>query len=368
MLVGRGPFDDRRTEDAVADAHLNCTPPPLRTFAPWMPEQVDQWIAQALAKDPKDRPRDAYAFLARLYELQWVQDGTVTAVDINTTVPTLNTIIEDHSEDATQPDQKSGEATYEGMTTPPIDGRTLECAPPEFSESTLGRSIVAAAERRDARDAVDRQAPTIANATPRDVSRASRPIGPKDTVRLSREEHERAKAMFAAAEEAPAHKTEPPLVSSVEPARITSEAGTSRTVSVVLSKRAWHLPRATIAAVTAIVLMVTLSIVTWRARETSQSEIAIGGAIAGAARAALSVVEISAPPAASAVTFPVSSTVAPSPSASASSERPTASTASTQKPVVVRAVPAPPVAAQKPAQRPSKAPDDGRDLLYEPVP
>ena len=32
-------------------------------------------LAQALSKDPRQRPRDAYAFAERLYDLEWASDG-----------------------------------------------------------------------------------------------------------------------------------------------------------------------------------------------------------------------------------------------------------------------------------------------------
>ena len=71
MLAGRGPFDHHRDWKMLSIAQIEEIPAPVSQFAPWVPESIVQLIAQALAKDPRQRPRDAHAFAERLYELQW---------------------------------------------------------------------------------------------------------------------------------------------------------------------------------------------------------------------------------------------------------------------------------------------------------
>ncbi len=75
MLAGAGPFDHYETGPAVATAHVRETPAPVSGLAPWVPASIVALIASALAKDPKQRPKDAYAFAEKLFELEWASDG-----------------------------------------------------------------------------------------------------------------------------------------------------------------------------------------------------------------------------------------------------------------------------------------------------
>jgi serine/threonine-protein kinase len=76
MLAGVGPFDHLGTSGSIiAQAHLRDLPPPVSKFAPWVPPSIVELIASALAKEPRQRPRDAYAFAERLFELEWANDG-----------------------------------------------------------------------------------------------------------------------------------------------------------------------------------------------------------------------------------------------------------------------------------------------------
>lgn len=67
LLAGRLPF----TGDAahVLHAHAFEEPPPLRDFAPGLPEEVYAIVAAALAKDPAERPARAAAFAAPFVRL-----------------------------------------------------------------------------------------------------------------------------------------------------------------------------------------------------------------------------------------------------------------------------------------------------------
>jgi serine/threonine protein kinase len=65
MLAGHPPFTADNAA-ALAMAHVHHAPPPLpRT----VPEDVQAAIAEALSKDPSDRPRDAHEFAAKLRQL-----------------------------------------------------------------------------------------------------------------------------------------------------------------------------------------------------------------------------------------------------------------------------------------------------------
>jgi serine/threonine-protein kinase len=75
MLAGVGPFDQYESGLLISAAQLEEIPPPVSKFAPWVPESVVQLVASALAKDPKHRPIDAYAFAEALYELENANDG-----------------------------------------------------------------------------------------------------------------------------------------------------------------------------------------------------------------------------------------------------------------------------------------------------
>jgi eukaryotic-like serine/threonine-protein kinase len=75
MLAGVGPFDHYDDWARVSKAQLEEIPAPVSKFAPWVPTSIVALIQSALAKDPQKRPRDAYAFAERLFELEWASDG-----------------------------------------------------------------------------------------------------------------------------------------------------------------------------------------------------------------------------------------------------------------------------------------------------
>ncbi len=75
MLCGIGPFEEAESGELVSQAHLKAIPPPVSKFAPWVPPTIVELIASSLAKEPRQRPRDAHAFAERLFELEWASDG-----------------------------------------------------------------------------------------------------------------------------------------------------------------------------------------------------------------------------------------------------------------------------------------------------
>lgn len=75
MLAGVGPFDHFTDWAQVSAAQLRDIPAPVSKFAPWVPPSIVALIASVLEKDPRRRPRDAYAFAEQLFELEWASDG-----------------------------------------------------------------------------------------------------------------------------------------------------------------------------------------------------------------------------------------------------------------------------------------------------
>jgi serine/threonine-protein kinase len=166
LLTGRFPWDvDLRNELALAEAHLHRSPAPPSRHTQWVPSLVDQWLLRALSKDPKGRPQDAYEFIAKLYQLQFVNDGTSdSVVDINTTAPTLACLAE-AVEDAI-------ELEPSGL----VVGTTEPMPPPKFSVQTMERGALATTQQPSG---VDRLAPT------RTAISATKPAPKNDTPVLS---------------------------------------------------------------------------------------------------------------------------------------------------------------------------------------
>jgi eukaryotic-like serine/threonine-protein kinase len=126
MLTGRRPWEAERDGD-VYNAHLFVQPAPPSHFAPWVPKSVDALMASALARDPAERPHSVFAFASQLYELQWVDDGHSRAADVNTTAPTLTTLVSEFGEERRELGGSGGaHDTFRGMTPPPIEGASLE--------------------------------------------------------------------------------------------------------------------------------------------------------------------------------------------------------------------------------------------------
>ncbi len=94
LLTLRFPWDiDVRKISAITQAHLSRPPVAASQFAPWLPKSVDACLAQALAKDPKDRQRDVHELGRQLFELQFADDGSShLCSDANTTALTLGTL------------------------------------------------------------------------------------------------------------------------------------------------------------------------------------------------------------------------------------------------------------------------------------
>lgn len=74
MLAGRGPFVAGPETDAWLEAHRGRRAPRLGAFVA-VPDELDDLVASALAKDPKQRPASAAEFAAKLAAF----DGSVPA-------------------------------------------------------------------------------------------------------------------------------------------------------------------------------------------------------------------------------------------------------------------------------------------------
>lgn len=65
MLAGRVPWEGENPL-AIAQHHVNDEVPPLSEGLPWIPREVDDFIASLAAKDPDERPADAAEALEAL--------------------------------------------------------------------------------------------------------------------------------------------------------------------------------------------------------------------------------------------------------------------------------------------------------------
>ena len=68
MLAGRPPFD-APTATAIAIKHIQSEPPPLSEFRPGITPEIEQFVRQALDKDPEKRPQTAASFGEQLLKI-----------------------------------------------------------------------------------------------------------------------------------------------------------------------------------------------------------------------------------------------------------------------------------------------------------
>ncbi|MCL2779718.1 MAG: serine/threonine protein kinase [Polyangiaceae bacterium] len=80
ILTGFNPFNAYDNLERVQLAQLLEVPPPVSNYAPWVPDSIVSLIAEALAKDPAARPRDAYTFAQKLRDLETADDGDGAAL------------------------------------------------------------------------------------------------------------------------------------------------------------------------------------------------------------------------------------------------------------------------------------------------
>lgn len=68
LLAGHGPFDEIGDATKIAAAHVHKAPPDISLFARIEPAAA-ALIMSALAKDPRERPRDAFTFAGELRQI-----------------------------------------------------------------------------------------------------------------------------------------------------------------------------------------------------------------------------------------------------------------------------------------------------------
>ena len=66
MIAGRGPFDDLGHSKDIGEAHIHKLPPRLIDLEVVVPDVLERLLRSALAKDPEQRPRDAFTFDSQL--------------------------------------------------------------------------------------------------------------------------------------------------------------------------------------------------------------------------------------------------------------------------------------------------------------
>ena len=104
MLCGRGPFDDAGDQYAVGAAHATVPAPPLSQFMRVSPD-VERIVAWALAKDPAQRPRDAFAFSKELRRLLLAEEAKPRIETVANVIPqgANETAIEEVPGSSTEP-------------------------------------------------------------------------------------------------------------------------------------------------------------------------------------------------------------------------------------------------------------------------
>jgi len=77
LLAGRHPFEDRKTPEAIIQAHVLETPPPI-SERPGLHPKLQRLVLQMLAKDPKQRPGSAQEALNELARIktEWMQQSS----------------------------------------------------------------------------------------------------------------------------------------------------------------------------------------------------------------------------------------------------------------------------------------------------
>jgi len=111
LLSGVGPFDHHDGVTALLAAQCSEVPAPIDRHVRGLPPAIVKLLEDVLAKDPLRRPRDAYAFAERLYDLQWAtiandaRSETVTGGDttVRTTGPLSQLMAEAPARDAAPP-------------------------------------------------------------------------------------------------------------------------------------------------------------------------------------------------------------------------------------------------------------------------
>src|SRR5690554_4794852 len=101
MLAGEQPFQGEQAFQ-IAHQHANDTVPTPSSKNPRVPEELDELVLWATARDPDQRPRDARAMLDQLLETQRLLAGDENATGVHQTMVMPTAIAAPGSDDATQ--------------------------------------------------------------------------------------------------------------------------------------------------------------------------------------------------------------------------------------------------------------------------
>src|SRR5690554_520638 len=101
MLAGEQPFKGEQAFQ-IAHQHANDTVPTPSSKNPRVPEELDELVLWATARDPDQRPRDARAMLDQLLETQRLLAGDEGATAVHQTMVMPTAIAAPGSDDATQ--------------------------------------------------------------------------------------------------------------------------------------------------------------------------------------------------------------------------------------------------------------------------
>ena len=236
LLTQRHPFAAAKTTTELVAAHLGTEAPRVSAFVD-VPRRVDDVIASALAKDPKDRPRDAYAFMVAMRALR---DAVGARPPLsNTTVPDLITAINRQTESGYEA-YATGEGTVEDLhpafvvaSTVPFGARKMPNGTVPIAPDTRASSPPAARASSPAADVVDRTAAT------RSQRPAARPrSAPRDgTEELIDGLDPLPASLLALRRSAPSETSVPPAPTRVEAAATTPMTAGFETMPVSLPLR-----------------------------------------------------------------------------------------------------------------------------------
>lgn len=185
MLAGRGPFDDAGDAYAVGLAHAKKAAPPLSAFVRVPPSLagLEALVMRALAKEPSDRPRDAFTFASQLRRLSREQDAAphavtaVTAEAVLSAAPSPATPRVPGGARDSQADRKTAEATGTSAASPQaLGGARPVLAPP-------GQSVPASPVGDTVLDPASAATGAPSNPPRRSASRPSFPSDPAPPAR-----------------------------------------------------------------------------------------------------------------------------------------------------------------------------------------
>jgi eukaryotic-like serine/threonine-protein kinase len=123
LLCGQGPYDAIQEAPQLSAAQVSEVPKRLSSRIV-IPEALDRLVHQALEKDPKKRPKDAFTFAAELRKIQGAPSSIVnssvpTAVPLQVTAAGLSlempNTIRDQSTRAPQPVQAAAPAAQDAI-------------------------------------------------------------------------------------------------------------------------------------------------------------------------------------------------------------------------------------------------------------